>query len=163
MYEYGSRAGFWRIHELFTRYQLPLTVFACGRALELNPEATQAMRDAKWEVASHGYRWLDYQNVAPEVEQQHISKTIKIHQNLLGYRPIGFYQGKPNVNTRRYAVERGFVYDNDNYSDDMPFWNDDHNESILIIPYALDTNDYKFASGGFATGDDFFNYLKGRL
>ncbi|KAF1773852.1 putative urate catabolism protein [Phytophthora cactorum] len=150
LYEYGSRAGFWRLHRAFTERQMPLTVYAVGLALEKNPEAAQAMKDAGWEVASHGYRWIDYQN------------TVAIHEKMLGIRPVGIYQGKPNVNTRRLVVEEGgFLYDADAYNDDLPYWNTQFGRPHLVIPYTLNNNDMKFVSAqGFNSGDQFFTYLK---
>ncbi|OQS00933.1 chitin deacetylase [Thraustotheca clavata] len=162
LYEYGSRAGFWRLHRIFTERSLPCTVFAVGRALEHNPEAVQAMMDAKWEIASHGYRWIDYLNVDMATERKHIADTIQVHLRLTGKRPTGIYQGKPNVNTRRLIVEEGgFLYDADAYNDDLPYWNYDHGKPHLIVPYTLTNNDMKFVSpGGFANGDQFFSALK---
>jgi peptidoglycan/xylan/chitin deacetylase (PgdA/CDA1 family) len=123
LYDYGARAGFWRLYRLFTSRNLPVTVFAVGMALERNPEAAKAMANAGWEVASHGYRWIDYQNVTEDVEREHIRKTVQVHERLIGQRPLGIYQGKPNVNTRKLVVEEGgFLYDSDSYADDLPYW-----------------------------------------
>jgi peptidoglycan/xylan/chitin deacetylase (PgdA/CDA1 family) len=146
LYDYGSRAGFWRLHRMFTQRNMPCTVFAVGMALERNQQACKAMVDAKWEVASHGYRWWDYQNVDPDTEREHIQRTIEIHNNLLGRRPLGFYQGKPNENTRNLIVqEGGFLYDSDSYADDLPYWTMDYGDKPhLIIPYTLSENDMKF-------------------
>uniref|UniRef100_M4B2K2 NodB homology domain-containing protein n=1 Tax=Hyaloperonospora arabidopsidis (strain Emoy2) TaxID=559515 RepID=M4B2K2_HYAAE len=162
LYEYGSRAGFWRLHRAFTTRYMPLTVFAVGRALEENPEAAQAMKAAGWEVASHGYRWIDYQKVDEVTEREHIRQTVAIHEKLLGQRPVGIYQGKPNVNTRRLVVdEGGFLYDADAYNNDLPYWDTHFGRPHLVIPYALDTNDMKFVSAqGFNSGDQFYTYLK---
>ncbi|CEG46491.1 urate catabolism protein [Plasmopara halstedii] len=162
LYEYGSRAGFWRLHHAFTVRRIPLTVYAVGRALEQNPEVAQAMKDAKWEVASHGYRWIDYQSVDEATEREHIRKTVAVHEKLLGKRPIGFYQGKPNVNTRRLVVEEGgFLYDSDAYNDDLPYWNTEFGRPHLVIPYTLTNNDMKFVSlHGFNSGDQFYTHLK---
>lgn len=121
MYEYGSRAGFWRLHRLFTQRDIPLTVYAVAMALERNPEAAAAMVEAKWEVASHGYRWIDYQYVGEDVERSHIQKAIEIHTKMTGDRPLGIYQGRNSPNTRRLIVEAGgFLYDADSYADDLP-------------------------------------------
>jgi putative urate catabolism protein len=166
LYDYGSRAGFWRLHRMFTQRNMPCTVFAVGMALERNQQACKAMVDAKWEVASHGYRWWDYQNVDPDTEREHIQRTIEIHNNLLGRRPLGFYQGKPNENTRNLIVqEGGFLYDSDSYADDLPYWTMDYGDKPhLIIPYTLSENDMKFVSpGGFSNGQDFCQYLKDTL
>ncbi|KAG7393043.1 chitin deacetylase cda1 [Phytophthora boehmeriae] len=162
LYEYGSRCGFWRLHRVFTERKLPVTVYAVGLALEQNPEAAQAMKAADWEVASHGYRWIDYQNVDETTEREHIRKTVEIHEKLLGKRPVGIYQGKPNVNTRRLVVEEGgFLYDADAYNDDLPYWNTQFGRPHLVIPYTLSNNDMKFVSPqGFNSGDQFFTYLK---
>ncbi len=162
MYEYGSRAGFWRLHRLFTERNLPLTVYAVAMALEKNPDAGKAMVDAGWEVASHGYRWIDYQYVAEDVERSHIQKAIDIHTQVTGSRPLGFYQGRNSPNTRRLVVEEGgFWYDADSYADDLPYWNSDYGKPHLVIPYTLDNNDMRFATAqGFNSGDQFFAYLR---
>ena len=162
MYEYGSRAGFWRLHRLFTERELPLTVYAVAMALERNPAAGKAMVEAGWEVASHGYRWIDYQYVGEDIERSHIQKAIDIHTQITGTRPLGFYQGRNSPNTRRLVVEEGgFLYDADSYSDDLPYWNNDYGKSHLVIPYTLDNNDMRFATAqGFNSGDQFFTYLR---
>ncbi|MEO0735905.1 MAG: allantoinase PuuE [Cyanobacteria bacterium J06649_12] len=162
MYEYGSRAGFWRLHRLFTQRNLPVTVYAVAMALERNPDAGKAMVDAGWEVASHGYRWIDYQYVGEDTEREHIRKAIDIHTQVIGSRPLGFYQGRLSPNTRRLVVEEGgFLYDADSYADDLPYWNLDHGRPHLVIPYTLDNNDMRFATyQGFNSGDQFFTYLK---
>ncbi|MEM1252529.1 MAG: allantoinase PuuE [Cyanobacteria bacterium P01_H01_bin.21] len=162
MYEYGSRAGFWRLHRLFTQRDLPVTVYAVAMALERNPAAGKAMAAAGWEVASHGYRWIDYQYVSEETEREHIRKAIEIHTEVIGSRPLGFYQGRLSPNTRRLVVEEGgFLYDADSYADDLPYWNTDYGRPHLVIPYTLDNNDMRFATyQGFNSGDQFFTYLK---
>ncbi|MEM9947697.1 MAG: allantoinase PuuE [Cyanobacteria bacterium P01_D01_bin.36] len=162
MYEYGSRAGFWRLHRLFTERQLPLTVYAVAMALERNPDAGKAMVEAGWEVASHGYRWIDYQYVGEDVERSHIQKAIDIHTQVIGTRPLGLYQGRLSPNTRRLVVEEGgFLYDADSYADDLPYWNHNYGKPHLVIPYTLDNNDMRFATAqGFNSGDQFFTYLK---
>lgn len=133
--------------------------YAVGKALELNPDAGLAMKAAGWEVASHGYRWIDYQYVGEDTEREHIRKTIEVHQKVLGERPLGIYQGKPNKDTRRLIVEEGgFLYDADSYADDLPYWNYDYGKPHLIVPYTLDNNDMRFAQG--LEGDRFFQYLK---
>jgi peptidoglycan/xylan/chitin deacetylase (PgdA/CDA1 family) len=161
LYDYGSRAGFWRLHRLLTRYEVPVTVYAVGMALERNPEAAKAMVDAGWEVASHGYRWIDYQNVDEATEREHIRKTVAIHEAMLGQRPVGLYQGKPNVNTRRLCVEEGgFLYDSDSYADDLPYWNTEHGRPHLVVPYTLSENDMRFATpNGFSNGREFGQHL----
>jgi peptidoglycan/xylan/chitin deacetylase (PgdA/CDA1 family) len=168
MYDYGSRCGFWRLHRLFTSRKLPVTVYAVGMALERNVEAAGAMKEAgNWEVASHGYRWLDYQNVDEDVEREHIKRTIEVHQNLLGKRPFGMYQGKPSINTRKLVVEEGgFLYDSDAYSDDLPYWTMEYSPGRphLVIPYTLTENDMLFtAPHGWSSPDDFTNHLKKTL
>ena len=162
MYEYGSRAGFWRLHRLFTQRQLPVTVYAVAMALERNPAAGKAMVEAGWEVASHGYRWIDYQYVDEAMEREHIERAIAIHTQVIGSRPLGFYQGRVSPNTRRLVVEEGgFLYDADSYSDDLPYWTQDYGRPHLVIPYTLDTNDMRFATyQGFNSGDQFYTYLK---
>ena len=162
MYEYGSRAGFWRLHRLFTQRNLPVTVYAVAMALERNPTAGKAMVEAGWEVASHGYRWIDYQYVGEDTEREHIRKAIEIHTQVIGSRPLGFYQGRLSPNTRRLVVEAGgFLYDADSYADDLPYWNQDYGRPHLVIPYTLDNNDMRFATyQGFNSGDQFFTYLK---
>lgn len=166
MYDYGSRCGFWRLHRLFTAKKLPVTVFAVGMALERNIEACGAMKEAEWEVSSHGYRWLDHSKVDEQTEKEYLAKTIEIHQNLLGKRPFGFYQGKPNENTRRLVIEEGgFLYDSDSYADDLPYWTMDYAEGRphLIIPYSLTENDMRFTTGGWSADEDFCNHLKETL
>ena len=162
MYEYGSRAGFWRLHRLFTQRQLPVTVYAVAMALERNPDAGKAMVDADWEVASHGYRWIDYQYASAETERDHIRKAIEIQTQVIGSRPLGFYQGRMSPNTRRLVIEEGgFLYDADSYADDLPYWVEGGDRPHLVIPYTLDNNDMRFATAqGFNSGDQFFTYLK---
>ena len=165
LYDYGSRAGFWRLHRLLTSKEIPCTVFAVGMALERNPEACQAMSSAGWEIASHGYRWWDYQNVSEEVEREHIKRTVKIHEELFGKRPVGMYQGKPNVNTRKLVLEEGGVlYDSDAYDDDLLGRLVLERNRISLFPTRLSENDMKFASpNGFSHGGEFFTYLKDSL
>ncbi len=157
LYEYGARAGFWRLHRLFTERALPVTVFGVARALEMNPAAVDAMLAAKWEIASHGLRWIDYQTVPEAVERAHIAEAVALHTRLTGTRPLGWYQGRTSPNTARLiAEEGGFAYDADSYADDLPYWADRQ----LIVPYTLDANDMKFvAQNGFTEGDQFFRYL----
>lgn len=162
LYDYGSRAGFWRLHDLLLRKNVTCTVFAVGMALERNPTAAKAMVEAGWEVASHGYRWWDYQNTEEKVEREHIKRAVQIHKEMLGVRPVGMYQGKPNVNTRRLVVEEGgFLYDSDSYADDLPYWTREYGENPhLIIPYTLSENDMKFAiPNGFSNADEFSKHL----
>ncbi len=162
MYEYGSRAGFWRLHRLFTARGMPVTVYGVAMALERNPVAVEAMLNAGWEVASHGYRWIDYQYVAQEVERQHMQTAIAIHTRVTGSRPLGWYLGRCSPNTRKLVVEEGgFLYDSDSYADDLPYWLADYGRPHLVIPYTLDANDMRFATTqGFNSGDQFFAYLR---
>ncbi len=162
MYEYGSRAGFWRLHRLFTQRQIPVTVYAVAMALDRHREAAAAMVEAGWEVASHGYRWIDYQYVSEETEREHIRTAIELHTQATGSRPLGFYQGRVSPNTRRLVIEEGgFLYDADSYSDDLPYWVQGGDRPHLVIPYTLDNNDMRFASyQGFNSGDQFFAYLR---
>ncbi len=162
MYEYGSRAGFWRLHRLFVEKGLPCTAFAVALALEKNPDVAAAMVDAGWEIASHGYRWIDYQYVDIDTEREHIRKAVEIQERISGARPLGIYQGKPSPNTRRLIVEEGgFLYDADSYADDLPYWVDVDGKKHLVVPYTLDVNDMRFvAAQGFNSGDQFFTYLK---
>jgi putative urate catabolism protein len=162
LYEYGSRAGFWRIRRLFDAMGLSLTVFAVAQALERNPEAVAAMKASGWEIASHGYRWIDYQHIPEEVERAHIAKAVEIHTRVTGERPLGWYQGRTSPNTARLiAQEGGFIYDADSYADDLPYYDTRHGRVQLITPYTLDTNDMRFvAPQGFNSGEQFFTYLR---
>jgi putative urate catabolism protein len=162
LYEYGSRAGFWRLHRLFTARGIPVTVYGVAMALERNPTAVEAMLNAGWEVASHGYRWIDYQFVAEPVEREHLQRAIEIHTRMTGSRPLGWYAGRCSPNTRRLVVEEGgFLYDADSYADDLPYWVTEYGKPHLVIPYTLDANDMRFGTNqGFNSGDQFFAYLK---
>jgi allantoinase len=162
IYEYGSRAGFWRINRLFTERKLPLTVFAVGMAMERNPEAVQAMLNADWEIASHGYRWKDYQFVDPEVEREDLKKAISVHEKLTGKRPLGWYLGRTSPATVDLVREEGgFLYDSDSYADDLPYWVKGEHRPHLVVPYTLDNNDMRFATNqGFNSGDQFYTYLR---
>lgn len=162
LYEYGARAGFWRIHRLFTSRGVPVTVFGVAKAMEMNPAAVEAMLKADWEVASHGLKWIDYQYVPEDTERAHIAEAIEIHTRLTGERPLGWYQGRTSPNTARLIVEEGgFVYDADSYADDLPYYDTRHGKPQLIVPYTLDVNDMKIvAYNGFAEGEQFFRYLR---
>jgi putative urate catabolism protein len=161
MFEFGSRAGFWRVHRIFLKHGLPLTVYAVAQALERNPEAAQAMVAAGWEVASHGWRWLDYGDFSEDEERAHMRRAIAAIERACGARPVGWYTGRISENTRRLVVEEGgFLYDSDDYSDELPYWVDAAGTHHLVIPYTLDANDFKFLiPNGFATADDFYTYL----
>ncbi len=162
IYEYGSRVGVWRILALFARYGVPFTVFGVAMAMERNPAAVDAFLKAGHEIASHGWRWIDYQDVPLEAEREHMQRAIDIHTRLTGERPLGWYTGRTSPNTRRLVVEEGgFVYDADDYSDDLPWYDTRYGRPQLVLPYTLDANDMRFATAqGFNSGDDFFNYLR---
>ncbi len=158
LYEYGSRAGFWRLHRIFTQRALPVTVFGVAQAMAMNPQAVAAMLAADWEIASHGLKWIDYQTVPEDVERAHITQAIALHSSLTGSRPLGWYQGRTSPNTARLVREEGgFVYDADSYADDLPYYD----RGQLIVPYTLDANDMKMvAYNGFTEGEQFFRYLR---
>ncbi|HYN12201.1 MAG TPA: allantoinase PuuE [Burkholderiales bacterium] len=162
LYEYGSRVGVWRILQLFARYDLPLTVFGVGMAMERNPTAVDAFLKAGHEIASHGWRWINYQSVPIEVERSYMQRAIESQKRLTGERPLGWYAGRSSPNTRRLVVEDGgFVYDADDYNDDLPWYDTRHGRAQLVVPYTLDANDMRFATAqGFNSGEQFFQYLK---
>jgi putative urate catabolism protein len=162
LYEYGARAGFWRLHRLFTAQQLPVTVFGVAMALQRNPDAVAAMQDAEWEIASHGYRWIDYQTIDEATEREHLQQAIDIHTDVTGKRPIGWYLGRCSPQSHRLVAEEGgFHYNSDCYSDDVPYWNYSFKSPQLMVPYTLDANDMRFATAqGFNSGQQFFDYLK---
>jgi putative urate catabolism protein len=162
LYEYGARAGFWRLHRIFTQRGLAVTVFGVAMALQRNPEAVAAMRDAGWEIASHGYRWIDYQAVDEVTEKEHLGKAIDIHTQVTGDRPLGWYLGRCSSNTHRLVAEEGgFLYNADTYADDLPYWDRSQATPQLMVPYTLDANDMRFATAqGFNSGQQFFDYLK---
>jgi len=161
-YEYGSRSGFWRLYRMFGDRQIPVTVYGIAMALERNPEAVAAMLEADWEIASHGYRWIDYKYFSPEQEREHLQKAIAIHTEITGSRPLGWYTGRTSEHTRRLVVEEGgFLYDSDSYADDLPYWDYSYGKPHLVIPYTLDNNDMRFATPqGFNSGEQFFAYLR---
>ena len=162
IYEYGSRAGFWRLWRLFTGLDVPVTVYGVTLAMARNPEAVAAMKEAGWEIASHGYRWLEYKDFSEEEERKHIREAVRLHTELTGERPLGLYQGKPSENTLRLTQEEGFLYSCDSYADDLPYWvKGIDGKPYLVIPYTLEANDMRFATPqGFNSGDQFFTYLK---
>ena len=162
LYEYGSRSGFWRLHKLFQEKQIPITIFGVGMALEKNLEVCKAIKKAGYEVASHGWRWIDYQNISKSEEKKHMKLAIKTIKKIFGTRPLGWYTGRCSPNTRDLVFEEGgFLYDSDSYNDDLPYWETRNKKKQLIIPYTLDNNDMRFATNqGFNTGDHFYNYLK---
>ncbi len=162
LYEYGSRAGVWRLLRLFGQRDLPLTVFAVAMALERNPAATEAFLEAGHEVCAHGYRWVDYQYVDEDTEREHIARAVAIIERETGERPLGWYTGRTSPNTRRLVAEYGgFLYDADDYSDDLPFWTRAAGQPHLVVPYTLDVNDMRFATAqGFNSGEQFYGYLR---
>ena len=161
LYEYGARAGFWRLHRLFTERAAPVTVFGVAMALERNPDAVAAMQAANWEIATHGYRWIDYQHVDEDTEREHLRKAIGIHERVTGERPRGWYLGRCSPNTQRLVAEEGgFEWNADCYADDLPYWDCSYAEPQLMVPYTLDANDMRFATAqGFNSGEQFYRYL----
>ncbi len=159
-YEYGARAGFWRILRIFANYQLPLTAFAVGRSLELNPDAGYALAEAGHEIAGHGYRWINYRNVAINEEREHIQRTVEIIHKISGKSPVGWYTGRCSNNTRDLLIQQGgFSYDSDAYNDDLPYWFP-RQPSHLIIPYTLVNNDFRYLSGsGMDNSEAFYQSL----
>ena len=162
IYEYGSRVGFWRLDRLFKEKKIPVTIFGVGLALKQNLEVCNAIKNGDYEVAAHGYRWIDYQNIKKSIEKKHMQKAIKTIKDIFGSRPLGWYTGRCSPNTRDLVFDDGgFLYDSDSYSDDLPYWEYRGKKKQLIIPYTLDNNDMRFATNqGFNTGDHFYNYLK---
>lgn len=161
LFDYGARAGVWRLLRLFEAHGLPLTAFAVGRALERNPEVGAALAELGHEVAGHGYRWIDYRDVPEEVERDHIRRTVAVIEEVTGRRPVGWYTGRVSPNTRRILVEEGgFRYDSDSYADDLPFWVRVGRASQLVIPYSVVTNDMRCVTpSGVGTDDDLFRVL----
>ncbi len=162
LYDYGSRVGFWRIHKLFKKYNLPLTIFGVGMALERNLEICKEIKNSNYEIASHGWRWIDYQNISKSIEKKHMHKAIDSIKKIFGKRPVGWYTGRCSTNTLDLVIdEGGFLYCSDTYSDDLPYWEIKEKKKQLMIPYTLDNNDMRFLTNqGFNSGDQFFNYLK---
>lgn len=167
LYEYGSRAGFWRIHNEFSKRGLPLTVFGVAMALARHPEVVEAIKRANYDVVSHGWRWIHYQNMPIEQEREHLHKAVQVLTDLFGKPPTGWYTGRDSPHTRQLVVEHGgFDYDSDYYGDDLPFWSevacsDGSRRPHLIVPYTLDANDMRFATAqGFNTAEQFYTYLK---
>ena len=162
IYEYGARAGVWRLLDLFKSRGVPLTVFAVAMAAERNPSVIERCLADGHEIASHGYRWINYHGVPVETERAHMAQAMAILTRICGSRPLGWYTGRTSENTRRLVADYGgFLYDADDYSDDLPFWSRLVDGPHLIVPYTLDANDMRFASPqGFNSGDQFFAYLK---
>ena len=162
LYEFGSRRGFWRLHELFQERKIPITIFGVGMALERNKDVCNAIKESNYEIASHGWRWIDYQKIPKATEKKHMQLAINSIKKIFGSRPLGWYTGRCSPNTRDLVMEDGgFLYESDSYSDDLPYWETKGKKKQLIIPYTLDNNDMKFATTqGFNSGDQFFSYLK---
>jgi allantoinase len=162
LYEYGSRAGLWRVLRSFERRGIPLTIFAVARAMQRNPEAVAAFRELGHEIACHGLRWKSYQMADRDTERAHLEEAVQILRELTGATPLGWYTGRDSPHTRELVVEHGgFVYDSDSYADDLPYWVRVHDTAHLVVPYTLDTNDMRFASpAGFSNGDEFFAHLR---
>ena len=162
IYEYGSRAGFWRLWRMFTERQMPVTVYGVATALQKNPNAVAAMREAGWEIASHGLKWIDYKDFDRDSECSHMMEAIRIHTEVTGERPLGWYTGRSSIHSAELAAEEGgFLYSADSYADDLPYWVKGPHGPHLIVPYTLDANDMRFATPqGFNAGDQFYAYLK---
>jgi allantoinase len=170
LYEYGARAGLWRVLRLFERHRLPLTIFAVAAAVRRNPEAAAAFRELDHEIACHGLRWISYQQIDEATERAHMAEAIATLRELIGSAPLGWYTGRDSPNTRRLVVEHGgLIYDSDSYADDLPYWTQvalgsgaaARRVPHLVVPYALDSNDMRFATAqGFNSGVQFFDYLK---
>lgn len=162
MYEYGSRAGFWRLLRMFSSRDLPVTCYGVATALARNPQAVAAMKEADWEIASHGLKWIDYRDFTREEEKRHLDEAIRLHTEVTGSRPLGWYTGRTSIHTRDLVKEEGgFLYDSDSYADDLPYWEEGPHGPHLVIPYTLETNDMRFSNApGFTEGQQFFTYMK---
>lgn len=159
-YEYGSRAGFWRLHRLMTERGFPVTVFGIASALVQNRAAVEAMQDADWEIISHGLKWINYAQMAEAEERRQIDEAIRLHEEATGSRPLGWYTGRMSVNTRKLLAEiGGFLYDSDSFADDLPYWVHDNGAPQLVIPYTLDNNDGRYVNGFGLQATDFSTYL----
>ncbi|MCA0042217.1 allantoinase PuuE [Celeribacter litoreus] len=162
IYEYGARAGFWRLHRLFTGANIPVTIYGVATALARSPEQVAAMQDAGWEIASHGLKWVEHKDMPEDEERAAIAEAIRLHEEVTGERPYGWYTGRCSENTVRLVSEEGgFDYVSDTYDDDLPYWLEVGDRDQLIIPYTLEANDMRFATApGYITGEQFFTYLK---
>jgi putative urate catabolism protein len=162
MFEYGSRAGYWRLWRMFTERNMPVTVFAIASALQRYPEIAASMQEAQWEIASHGLKWIDYRDMPEKEERAHLREAIEIHTEVTGERPLGWYTGRTSENSLKLVMdEGGFLYSSDSYADDLPYWVRGPKGPHLIVPYSLDANDMRFTNAqGFSNGDDFFVYLR---
>jgi chitin deacetylase len=161
IYEYGARAGFWRLHRLFTGLNIPVTIYGVATALARSPEQVAAMKDAGWEIASHGLKWVEHKDMPEEEERRQIAEAIRLHTEVTGSRPTGWYTGRCSLNTLRLTAEAGFDWISDTYDDDLPYWTPVGDRDQLVIPYTLEANDMRFATApGYITGEQFFQYLK---
>lgn len=162
LYEYGSRVGVWRILGLFKEFDIPITIFAVAMAIARNPKLAEYLAKEDYDICSHGYRWINYQNISKELECDHLYKSIEVLEKMIGKRPRGWYTGRDSVNTRELVVqEGGFLYDSDSYNDDLPYFDSEiTSKEHLVIPYTMDNNDMRFGPSGFTTSDQFFHYLK---
>ncbi len=161
IYDYGARAGFWRLHRLFTGMGIPVTIYGVATALARAPEQVAAMKDAGWEIASHGLKWVEHKDMPEEEERRQIAEAIRLHTEVTGSRPTGWYTGRCSVNTVRLTAEAGFDWISDTYDDNLPYWIEAGTRDQLVIPYTLEANDMRFATApGYITGEQFFSYLK---
>ena len=163
VYEFGARAGFWRLWRLFTGRKLPLTIFGVATALQRSPDQVEAMHEAGWEIASHGLKWIEHKGMPEDEERASIREAIALHTEITGERPLGWYTGRCTMNTQKLVMEEGgFLYSSDSYADELPYWVERPQEGRhLIVPYTLDANDMRFTTPqGFSTGEDFFHYLR---
>jgi putative urate catabolism protein len=163
IYEYGARAGFWRLHRMFAQRKVPVTVYGVATALMRSPDQVAAMQEADWEIASHGLKWVEHKDMPEAEERNQITEAIRLHTEITGERPLGWYTGRCSMNTTKLVMEEGgFIYSSDDYSDELPYWlKKPDGGKHLIIPYTLDANDMRFATPqGFNTGEHFYQYLK---
>ncbi|HEY1301590.1 MAG TPA: allantoinase PuuE [Stellaceae bacterium] len=162
MFEYGARVGFWRLHRIFTRFRVPVTIFGCARAFEANPPAAAAIAASGWDICSHGLRWTNHPGLPEEEERRQIAAAVDLIRRVTGKAPLGWYcRYAPSENTRRLLVEHGgFLYDSDTYNDELPYWVQVGDQPHLVVPYSLTTNDSKFGRGVFGSGEDFFAFLR---
>jgi peptidoglycan/xylan/chitin deacetylase (PgdA/CDA1 family) len=162
MFEYGARVGFWRLHRIFTRFELPVTIFGCAKAFGANPPAAAAIAAADWDICSHGYRWTNHPGLPEAEERRQIAAAVDLIRQTTGKAPVGWYcRYAPSENTRRLLVEHGgFLYDSDTYNDELPYWVRVGDRPHLVVPYSLTTNDSKFGRGVFGPGEDFFAFLR---
>ncbi len=165
IYDYGARAGFWRLHRLFTGVNLPVTIYGVATALARSPEQVAAMKAADWEIASHGLKWVEHRDMDEATERAAIAEAIRLHTEVTGERPKGWYTGRCSVNTVRLTAEEGgFDWISDTYDDDLPYWRQYGHRDQLVIPYTLEANDMRFATApGYITGDQFERYLTDSL